>query len=175
MRKHHLVLDFAEKCIRPSLQAPLCLDDKSFIFPMGYGLKTYGIPVVGIVKDNEELLCIPDSGCNISLLTRDAMERGAISSSCEEGTSLVEGIFGSVEATLAKVTFSLLSIGKKEGETVLKTDTDTFQILDGRKHIATHHDENIPPISGLFSTDYMLQKKWILDFGTGVIYSTKSS
>ncbi|MCR4852666.1 MAG: hypothetical protein K5893_03650 [Prevotella sp.] len=31
--------------------------------------------------------------------------------------------------------------------------------------------ERIPPISGLFSTQFMLKRKWILDYDNEVIYA----
>jgi len=30
---------------------------------------------------------------------------------------------------------------------------------------------DLMPVSGMLSSDFMLRNKWVLDFGTGVMYS----
>ena len=171
LRKNHLVLDLEKKCLTTSSEEDFSLENKSFVFPMGFGFNNYGIPVIGIIKDDQEFVCVVDSGSNYNTLSQYALEHGTEKAALQEGGTTISGLFGSIDASLVNAEFSLLSIGNKEGETVLKRDTTTFQILQGQNYLAKSSVENVPPLHGLIGTEYMLQKKWVLDFGKEVIYS----
>lgn len=169
--KHDLSLNFQDKCLCTSAidehdDAPL-----SFIFPMDYGLKTYGVPVVGFVKDDNEYLCIADSGCNESTIAQYSVEDGMTMISKSEEKNYVTSINGTSQTSIAKVKFNLLSLGKKKGETTLIEAEDYINILPDRRYIATNDNENIPSLSGLLSTRFMLSQKWILDYKLRIIYA----
>ena len=171
LRKNHLVLDLEKKCLSTSSEEDFSLENKSFVFPMGFGFHHYGIPVIGIIKDKQEFVCVVDSGSNYNTLSQYALDHGTEKAALQEGGTTIHGLFGSIDASLVNAEFSLLSIGDKEGETVLKKDAATFQILQGQQYLAKSGVENVPPLHGLIGTKYMLQKKWVLDFGKEVIYS----
>lgn len=171
MCKHGLVLDYSHKCVRLSEIEHFTDEGKSFVCPMSFGFYAYGIPLVCLTNGEEEFFCVADSGCNTNTLTRHAMENGAKGYEHISGHNALHTISGETITDLAKVEFSLISVWKdKERGTDLVPDTDVFQILSGQKHICWCDNEEIPPISGLISSDFMLRNKWILDFNVGVIY-----
>ena len=168
---HQLVLDFNCKCVYQDEERLFRLDDKSFFFPMGLGLNHYNLPVVGIVKDEREYIFIPDSGCNISMITQSALEKGTENIRYQKEYCDVTGIFGNVTTKLAQADFDMLSIGKQEGQTELQTNTEHFQVLQDKEYLFEIDKPGVPSISGLLSTDYMLRHHWILDFHKEIIYS----
>jgi len=171
MRKHGLVLDYSQKCVRSSELDKFTDDGKAFVCPMNVGFCAYGIPLVCIKNGEEEYLCVADSGCNTSTLTQHAMVNGAQRYERIDGHQSLYTISGETISDLAKVDFSLMSVGYDEEKgSFLVPDTDVFMIVSGQEHLCWCEDKDIPPISGLISSRFMLRNKWILDFNVGFIY-----
>ena len=138
---------------------------------MSVGYYAYGIPLVCLTNGEEEFFCVADSGCNTNTLTRHAMENGTKNYEHIDGQNALYTISGESITDLAKVDFSLMSVWEDEQkEAGLIPDTDIFQIISGQKHLCWCDNEEIPPISGLISSGFMLRNKWILDFNVGYIY-----
>ena len=170
MRKYGLVLDYAKKCVRSSELKNFSEEGKVFVCPMDAGFYAYGIPLVCLTNGEEDFLCVPDSGCNTSTLTQYAMEKAAHAYERLDGQQSMHTISGEAITNLAKVNFSLMSITDDEAKCTLVPDTDIFQIVTGQEHICWCANKEIPPISGLISSEFMLRNKWILDYNVGYIY-----
>lgn len=168
--KHRLVVDYEKGCLRSSDLESITLADKSFFFPMEYGLEWYGIPVVGFVKGDDQYVCVADSGSQQSLIADGALE-GVHCCENIEGVGEVKGISGNMQTGYAWITFSLLSLAQKTDETKLVQQESLFQILLDHKCIAHSNQKDCPPISALLSHDFMLRRKWILDYGMQAIYA----
>lgn len=172
MLRNGLVLDYSQQCVRSSEISKFIHDGKSFACPMNGGINAYGIPLVCMVGNSDDFLCVVDSGCNISTITQYAMENGARSFEHIDGKYFLQSISGESLTDLAKVDFSLFSV-KEEGNNYVP-DTDVFQVVTNLEYICRHDDEDIPPIYGLISSSFMLRNKWILDFKVGFIYENAS-
>ena len=170
LMKYGLVLDFEQKCLRTSDMQPVCLEDKSFIFGMNYGLNSYGIPIVGLINKDKVYLCIVDSGSNMNVLTQLALENATqnIQSTDEEGS--LGGLFGEIDSSISQAEFCLVSSVSSKEMNILK-DKSFFQVLAGRQYIASMEDNKTQVIDGLLGTEYLLQRKWVLDFGLHIMYS----
>lgn len=171
MRQHGLVLDYAQQCVRSSELTSFSEEGKIFVCPMNAGFHAYGIPLVCLTKGEDDFFCVADSGCSNSALTQYAMEKVAISYERINGQQTMFTISGEETTNIAKVNFSLLSINDDEIKSNLLPNTDVFLITTGQKHICWCDNKNIPPISGLISSEFMLRNKWILDFNVGYIYA----
>ena len=172
MHLYGLVLDYAQRCVRSSELNDFSGAGKAFVCPMLAGFKTYGIPLVCLTNGEDDVLCVADSGSNINTLTKYAMEKAACSYKHIAGQKSMHTISGESITDLAKVDFSLLSVKGKDNDTIchLVSDSDVFQIITEHEHICWSNDEEIPPISGLISSEFMLRNKWVLDFNVGFIY-----
>lgn len=169
--KHGLSLNLQDNCLQNSCISVDNNKPLSFLFPMGYGLRYFGIPVVGFVKDDNEYLCVADSGCNTSTIAQYPVEEGMIMVEQLNEKRVVTGISDSCTTSSAKVKFNLLSIGEQKGTTSLVEAEDRINILPNRRYIAPSREENAPAIAGLLSTPFMMSQKWILDFKHQVIYA----
>lgn len=170
MRKYGLVLDYSQRCVRSSELTHFSEIGKSFVCPMFAGFHFYGIPLVCLTNGEKEFLCVADSGCNSSALTKFAMETVAKNYDRINGCQSMRTIAGEEITDQAKVEFSLLSISEDESKNHLVPNTDHFLIINDKKHICWCENKEIPPISGLISSSFMLRNKWILDFNVGYIY-----
>lgn len=169
--KHGLTLNLQEGCLCTSRDFDNEKRPFSFLCPMGYGLQTYGVPVVGIIKDDSEYLCVADSGCNTTTIAQYSVEEGMnVINRCEEKQEVI-CISGSCISDIAEVRFNLLSMGEKDGETTLVEAEDRINILPDRKYIIADDNESVPPLSGLLSASFMMSQSWILDFKHHVIYA----
>ncbi len=170
LRKHHLAVDFAKKCLRTAAREPIMLDEMSFLFPMQLGMQTYGIPVLKFIKDDTDYFCVADTGCALSMLSEKGKE-GVFCCEKSDGKGRVEGISGAAETIHTSASLSLLSVGDRIDRIRLVETEDNFQILQGYEYIVSYNNEQIPSISALLSTHFMLKRKWILDFSNEVIYA----
>ena len=173
--KHDLVLNYEQNMLHTSDPEVFKNTEMDFTFPMGFGLKSYGVPLVGFEKDDNCFYCVADSGCNVSAITQKAIEEGADSCSWYDENSTVTGVGGAVNTRMADVCFSLLSLGNKEGEFVHKVVSMIFNVWDGDAYICKGNNDTETGISALLGNDFMFKNKWILDFSRGVIYSTKAN
>ena len=171
MRKNGLALDYSQRCVRSSEMEQFTDEGKRFVCPMSVGYYAYGIPLVCLTNGEEEFFCVADSGCNTNTLTRHAMVNGGQRYELIDGQQSLYTISGETISDLAKVDFSLMSVGYDEEKgSFLVPDTDVFMIVSGQEHLCWCEDKDIPPISGLISSRFMLRNKWILDFNVGYIY-----
>lgn len=169
LTKHQLVVDLKEECLKTATINPVSPEGKSFFFPMEFGMHYYQTPVVGFVNGDDEYVCIADTGCDISVIADGAM-KGIGNFEKLEGRGNVTGVAGTVDIHYAKVSFSLLSI--TVGEPRLVDKQDIFQVLPDHEYVADYKDGKRPPISALLGAKFMIEQKWILDFGNQVIYAT---
>lgn len=169
--KHGLLLDLECSCLRSSTEGDVDVVNMSYTFPMSYGLKIYGIPLVGIAKGDQLFMFVADSGCDQSLATKYVIENGCMNYQYTSERSSVVDAYDIYDVSIARVQHQLASYNIEKGEFTMIESDDSFVVLSDRDCIRESDDEHIPPISGLLSAGYMLGHKWILDFNRQVIYS----
>ena len=176
LRKHKLVLDYSSKTLHDSSSGLGNPNEYEFFFPMGYGLKQYNIPVVGLVYGNKEYIMVADSGANDTFVTQFFIEDSgaSVKTKVEKGSVLV---FNNkvMDTTLKEINLSLISIGGTEQNPKMLSFNDKVQVTSEYKHLVdglkSSDGNELPPISGLLSSSFMLEHKWVLDFCNGVIYN----
>lgn len=178
LMKHRLTLDYANETLHTTKGTYTMPNDCEFFFPMEFGLKNYGLPVVGIISGENEYVMLTDSGADRSIMTRHMVDEAGMSCEKDIGNGFVT-IFSSrkMKTTVKKVKFNLLSVGGTEDDPKLYPCEDYVLIIDEHPYIQENlkdsEGEELLPISGMLSNAFMHEHKWILDFGTGMIYCDK--
>lgn len=174
--RHQLTLDYAKEMLYTSDGTFTHPDNCEFFFPMEYGFKNYGIPVVGISNGENEFIMLVDSGADKTVMTSHMIDKAGL----PNGNVISNGILTlfnnrQIKTTIKNVEFSLLSVGGTEDDPKLCSYEDNVQVIDEPPHIMEKfkdpEGEELPPISGMLSSAFMYRHKWILDFKTGVVYS----
>lgn len=78
-----------------------------------------------------------------------------------------------------EVSLSILSIGGTDDCPNLYVQDNIAQVISNCDYIMEGYKDadgnEILPVSGLLSSEFMLKNKWILDFETGIIYQNKEN
>ena len=173
--KYGLALDFENRSLHSSsiIEEKLELSEYSFVFPQEYGFSKYGLPVVGMVKNGKEYVCLVDSGSNLNTTTKYVLGNGDITNRHTGLKSSLTSVAGTKMTDLMNVDFDLLSIGNKIGEIKIKKYSTDFQVIDNSKFIL-EGESNIPPISAIIGAGFLLEQKWVVDFASGLVYSVNN-
>ena len=173
--KYGLALDFENRSLHSSsiIEEKMELSEYSFVFPQEYGFSKYGLPVVGMVKNRKEYVCLVDSGSNLNTTTKYVLGNGDITNRHTGLKSSLTSVAGTKMTDLMNVDFDLLSIGNKIGEIKIKKYSTDFQVIDNSKFIL-EGESNIPPISAIIGAGFLLEQKWVVDFASGLVYSVNN-
>ena len=173
--KYGLALDFENRSLHSSsiIEEKMELSEYSFVFPQEYGFSKYGLPVVGMVKNGKEYVCLVDSGSNLNTTTKYVLGNGDITNRHTGLKSSLTSVAGTKMTDLMNVDFDLLSIGNKIGEIKVKKYSAEFQVMDNSKYIL-EGSSNIPPVSAIIGAGFLLEHKWVVDFANGVVCSAKN-
>ena len=172
--KHGLALDFENRTLHSSsiINKNIELPDYTFFFPQEYGFSKYGLPVVGMVKNDKEYVCLVDSGSNLNTTTNYVLNDGGITSKHTGMRSSLTSVAGTKITDLMTVNFDLLSIGDKIGEVKTNNYSTEFQVINNSKYIIDG-SKDIPPVSAIIGAEFLLENKWVIDFSSGAVYSAK--
>jgi len=178
LTKHMLTLDYENETLHSSEGAYPDPNGCEFFFPMEFGLKQYNIPVVGIISGDKEFVMVADSGANNTVLTKHVLDEAHLLIEGESENGSVTGFNNKeMQTTIRKAEFCLLSIGGTEKEPKLCSYKDDVQVLDLHPHLIENLKDSdgndLLPISGLLSSAFMCEHRWVLDFGVGVMYNRK--
>lgn len=178
LRKHRLALDYSTESLHTTDGITGNPTDYDFFFPMDFGIKQYNIPVVGLVYNDNEYVMVADSGANETIVTRNLVEESGASNNDEEEQGNVTGFNNkTMDTSIKDVNLCLLSIGGTSDNPKLCSYRDKVQVLDEHKYIIDGLKDakgnKLLPISGLLSSTFMCEHKWVLDFGTGAMYKRK--
>ncbi len=173
--KHGLVLDYGTQTLHVSRGFDNNLQACEFFFPMEYGISNYQIPVVGAMVGDAEFIMMVDSGSQDTVLTKYALARAGIQDKDMIKTSTVAGIDSKpMDCSVYRVNLNLLTIAR-EGDTQLREYSDEVHVISIARHIMDNFKDDdgndMPSISGLLSSSFMLSHKWVLDFALCYIYS----
>ena len=173
--KYGLALDYKGRTLHSSsiINKKIDLPAFNFLFPQEYGFTKYGFPVVGMVNNDKEYVCLVDSGSNLNTITNFVLNDGKIISKHTGIKSSLTSVAGTIITDLMTVSFDLLSIGNKIGEIQIKNYSAEFQVIENSKYILEGAND-IPPVSAIIGSGFLLEHKWIIDFASGIVYSAKN-
>ena len=179
LRNNNIVLDYETETLHDSTGSiEVNPEDYEFLFPMSFGLNQYNIPVVGLVYGDKKYLMVADSGANDTVITKHLMDEAGI---CvkhlgNDGT-LTCFSTDTLETSLFVVTLSIFSLGGTSECPKLYTKNDKAQVIGNCQHIMEGLKDadgnDLMPVSGLLSSEFMHRNKWVLDFGTCMMYQRK--
>ena len=175
LAKYDLALDFEQKSIHTSslIESEIDLNEYDFLFPQEFGFKNYGLPVVGIVKGDNEYVCLVDSGSNLNTTTYFVLKDGPMDYKTTGKRSSLTSVAGTNLTNIVQMQFDLLSIADKAGEIKKCPFLSEFQVIDNSKFLVDGADE-IPPISAIIGSGFLLEHKWVIDFAAGLVVSVKN-
>lgn len=172
LRQYELTVDFKNKCLRTSNEENgIAMKEDNFLFPMSCGMKSYGVPLVRFTNGGKTLYGVADSGANVSLMSQSGV-KDMTEIELQDNECQISGIVSqnTINHT-AIAAISLLSINEKDREHMkLIKVIDEFNLLPS--DYVLNPGEDLPPISALIGTEFMLENKWILDYKHGFIYSS---
>lgn len=180
LMENDLTLDYSTETLHSSNEFNGTPLDYEFFFPMEFGFKQYHAPVVGLICKDCDLVMLVDSGANNTIITEHALEKAGISVENTGQKGIISGFgYKESETTIGKVDLSFLSAGGTEEEPKICQYSDNIQVLQKAQYILdnikTPEGEEQMPVSGLLSSSFMQEHKWILDFKNGIIYSHKTA
>ena len=179
LRQNNIVLDYETETLQASTGSiegnP---EDYVFFFPMSFGLKQYNIPVVGLVYGDKEYLTVADSGANDTVITKHLMDDAGICVRHLDNDGTVTCFTtDTMETAWCDVTLSIISVGGTAECPKLYTQNVKVQVISNCQYIMEGLKDakgnDLMPLSGMLSSDFMLRNKWVLDFGTGVMFQRK--
>lgn len=179
LRQNNIVLDYEMETLHASTgKIEGKPEDYAFFFPMSFGLKQYNIPVVGLVYGDKEYLMVADSGSNDTVITKHMMDEAGICVRRLDNDGTVTCFStDTLETALYDVTLSIISVGGTPECPKLYTQNDKVQVISNCQYIMEElkdaEGNNLMPVSGMLSSDFMLRNKWVLDFGTEVMFQRK--
>lgn len=176
--KNDLTLDYSTETLRSSNEFSGNPLDYEFFFPMEFGFKQCDAPVVGLICKDCDLVMLVDSGANNTIITEHALKEAGISVETTNQKGNITGInYKETETKIGRVNLSFLSVGGTEEDPKICNYSDKIQVLQKTKYIMdnlkTPEGEEQMPVSGLLSSSFMHEHKWILDFKNEIIYSLK--
>lgn len=177
LMKNRLVLNYASETLHTSEGASCLPSECEYYFPMEFGIDRYNVPVVGFVSKDKEYVMVADSGANATLLTQHVIDEADISMGKTDKIGTVTCFNNKpMESSIEKTKLCLLSLDGTEEGYKFQDYTDEVQVISQHEYLIDGLQDpdgnDIPAISGLLSSAFMHEHKWILDFGTGIIYST---
>ena len=124
-------------------------------------------------------IMVADSGASDTVITQFVIDESGASANVESGKGSVVGFNNkTMNTSIQEVNLCLLSIGGTEQDPKLCTYKDQVQVIGEHKYLMdTLKDSDgkeLLLISGLLSSAFMLEHKWVLDFGVGIMYSNNA-
>lgn len=179
--KYGLVIDYSEGTLHSSTVNPsnLAISDCDYFFPLEMGLKYYRLPIVAIKQNDAELVLVADTGATSNVIAHQSLKDNGFSCSFLDSKEVVTGLAGGVEMDQATVDFNLLTLDASK-DVVEVSHQDLFMVMS-RYVIPSdmtgcfENGEQIPPVEGLISSDFMAKQGWSLDFGAKIIYKRKAA
>ena len=181
--KHGLTLDFSNLMLHNfKSNEEEILANTDYALDMNMGLNTYGLPILVILKGQNAILALADSGANMNSITRKALS----DLNCEykmlenKQTVFAFNVFKVVDNiellyTLCYSSDMKNSVDYKDHFSVV--DLDHFLSITedvGKKVLIPNTNEEIPPIEAIIGTDFMNREGWILDFKELGIFKPKN-
>jgi hypothetical protein len=178
LQQQNLVIDYDDFSLYTSevTHENLAIPDCDFFFPMEIGLNNYGIPIVSLFQNEKEIPMMADSGAADNMIAAQTIADCCMDHKLLDETDTISGIGGSVDTRLAIASFSLLTLKGNDVEKISRKAK--FHVLPNYVYIpekgeCDENGEQLPPIEGTISCSFMAREKWILDFGSKIIYKRK--
>ena len=179
MQQHCLAIDYSDYTLHTSDVSPenLPISACDFFFPMEIGLERYGLPVLAIRQNGNDLVALADTSATDNMIAMQSIKDNGFDCQVLDTTDVISGIGGEMEVRDAKMRFSLLTLTENDTEVV--NHEDSFKVTS--EYMITPEegkcDKNgvqLPPVVGIIGSPFMAKEGWVLDFGVKYIYKRKT-
>lgn len=179
LKQFRFVIDYSDFTLHKSEVSPenLASTDCDFFFPMEIGLKHYGLPVVCTRQNGKEIVTLVDTGATNNMIARNTLDDNAFEYKLLEEKDVMQGVTGNVDVDMARVMFHLVSLhGDEERETSHRARFAVLPdyIYEPKKKYSENAEEQVPPAEMLLGAPFMAARRWVLDFGAGIVYKRKA-
>ena len=120
---------------------------------------------------------LADTGATNNAIAQQSLKDKGFIHSYLDSKDVMNGLVGGVEVDQATVDFNLLTL-VSNNDVAEVSHHDHFMVMP--HHIIPSEEtrcdkngEQIPPVEGLISSDFMAKQGWALDFGAKIIYKRK--
>jgi len=179
MQKYRLAIDYSDNTLHASNVSPanLPISACDFFFPMQIGLERYGVPVLAVRQNGNDLVALADTGSTDNMIASQSIIDNSFDCEFLDSTDTIVGIAGETEARNARMKFCLLTL--TEGDTDVVPHEGAFKVIP--HYLITpeegQRDKNgvqLPPVVGIIGSPFMAKEGWVLDFGVKYIYKRKT-
>ena len=179
MLKYRLAINYSDFTLHTSniSQADLPVSACDFYFPMEIGLKKYGLPLLAIIQDGNEIMTLADTGATNNMIASQSITENGIDCRYLDSTGMVAGITGKTEVKNAIIKFCLLT--QTEDSTDVIDYEDIFKVtphyfITPSEGQCDKDGVQLPPVVGIIGSPFMAKEGWVLDFGIKSIYKKKA-
>ena len=179
MQQYRLAIDYSDYTLHSSSVSPdnLPISACDFFFPMEIGLERYGLPVLAVRQNGNDVVALADTGATDNMIASQSISENGFDCRFLDSTDIVAGIAGETQVKNAIMKFCLL--------TLTEDDTDVVY-HEGNFKVTPHYmitpdegqcDKNgvqLPPVVGIIGSPFMAKEGWVLDFGVKYIYKKKT-
>lgn len=180
MQRHGLVIDYRDFSIHTSTveQDGLDIADCDYFFPMGKGLKEFGLPIVLLSHEEEAILTMVDTGATQNMIASTTINERGMECRYLNKKDIIRGIDGEIEVDDAMVSFNLASVTKDGGVEI--PQVELFKVFPNyliapKKDRCDEYGNQLPPVEAAIGSPFMAKEGWVLDFGTQIIYKQRNS
>lgn len=177
MLRHRLVADFSSHTVYRSFvnHSNFFIADTDFFFPMGIGLNFYGVPVVGLKTQGDDIVAALDSGSHENIIAEAVLPQVSPNHHYTGEQTDTVCYTCTVKSKEVEAEFSLLGVNNDGNEKIYNKVSDHFLVV--KSHIFfreqpenTQQEDHLPPVNALIGSNFMNSNGWILDFGAQFIY-----
>ena len=178
MQQNNLAIDYSDHTLHTSNVSPenLPISDCDFFFPMEIGLKHYGVPVLAIRQNGEDIAVMADTGSSCNTMALPAITEYGFD--CQEigKEELISELNSSVESKEVKLKFNLRTLTEGEPQEVpFENSFLTFPNYPLAYEKKSSEDTDKQPVVGIIGSPFMAAQGWVLDFGVKYIYKRKAA
>jgi len=137
--------------------------NKKLIFPISYGLKKTGLPLI-VIEINQHNLCfLLDTGSNKNLIDNKVYK--FFKEQVEViGSSSIFGLDGNkIDTPIVKLSFNFES----------HNFTTNFNVFDSTNAFGAIEKESDIQIHGILGNEFFIENEWVLDFDKLTVSSSK--
>lgn len=138
------------------------LDNNKFNFPITYGLKKIGLPLI-VVEINQQNLCfLLDTGSNRNLIDQRVYE--FFKEQVETvGSSTILGLEGNrLDTPVIKLSFNFEN----------HSYSTNFNVFDSTNAFGAIEKESDIQIHGIIGNEFFIENEWVIDFEKFIVSSS---
>lgn len=166
LQKYHCAVDYRRNILSWSRKENI--GKIMFSYPIHFGYKKLGIPVVGLGHKDNSICAIIDTGSCVNIIDMNTVYENCIGCQAHGEASLIELQGKKFAASPFSLTFRLVSIAT--GKLSELTYDSLFYIPESTTGMLSSIKCNLP-ISAILGSSFLRSNKWIIDFGNDLIYS----